>query len=262
MVYTDAWRNRAVPYAQPKLGGTVPDALHRTPEDISDLKSNWAMAPDSPPVAGTLLPTTTGDYTLDSAPGGPTFSPPGHDEGIGYGAGLSFAASVAQNDAGHLRDDGSIAARLPNPMGARDGAYHVDRYQWQVDTNGARPAGTPDVPAAAGMWQGLNTTEYPNRRVGHRITRWRDRVYERRTWGVEFRPIIVPNAYTAPTLNPVTNGNQYTSPYGGAESVQVRVVNTTSPQLRRTPAPWDQSITQDPTTMSPYADPGFSSWSL
>lgn len=246
MAYSGAWKTGA--YRQASLQGTAPALEHRQPVDFVD-NANWQNAPENPPLPPAEI-VHKGQFTLDSAPGGPTWHPPGHEFGPGYGAGLAWAVSVAQNNSYRNTDDGSVLARHTEPAVDRDGKYNVDRLQMQYDADGLRPAGTPDVPAAPGMWTGLDAGKYPNRRTGHRIMRWRDRVYERRTWGVEFRPIVVPNAYTAPGQQPYASGNQYTSPFAGAQSTQVRVVNATAPQMRRNPNPWDESITQDGTTQN------------
>jgi hypothetical protein len=245
MAYSGAWKTGA--YKQPSLQGTVPQLEHRQPVDTV-VNANWQNAPQNPPLPPEEI-VHQGDFTLDSAPGGPTWIPGGHDFGPGYGAGLSWAAAMAQNNAYRNTDDGSIEARSTEPVVAFDGEYHVDRLQMQYGGNLA-PAGTPDLPAAPGMAQGLNTAEYPNRRVGHYIPRWRDRVYLRRNWNVEFRPIVVPNAYTAPKQQPYADGNPYTSPYAAAQTTQVRVVNTVAPQTRRNPDPWDESITTDGTSVN------------
>jgi hypothetical protein len=256
--YSGTWRSRA--YRPPSLQGDVPNVNHLQPEK-EDTPPNWAQSPATIP-AETGIMETREIYSVDAAPGGPTYDPPSHSEGVGFGAGLSWAASQAQNDSAHMTDDGSIAARLPNPMGERDGTYHAERSQLLLEPAGLAPAGTPDLPPAAGMWQGLNAAEYPNRMTGHRRWSWRDRVYERRTWSVEFPAVTTPNAYTAPDSSPVADGNAYTSPYAAAQSTQVRVVNTTAPQLRRTPGAWDQSITSDGTEYVPYQEPAFQSWGL
>lgn len=253
MGFSGAWRTGS--YTRPPLQGTVPDHSHREPSQ-HDTGRNWQRAPRGP----VLMPTDQVDhdsYTLDSAGGGLPWNPPGPHEGVGFGAGLSFAASSAQNDAAHLTDDGSYIPRAWQPAVERDGTYHVDRTQLQVD-----PAGIGS-PGWIELQRGLNPAAYPNRRTGHRIARWRDREYLRRTWDVEFRPIVTPNAYTAPALGAVSERNQYVSPFPDSVAAPVRVVNTTAPQMRRTPAPWDESITQDGASSgAPYSDPSFHSWGL
>lgn len=257
MAYSGAWKSGA--YKQPSLQGTVPQLEHRQPVD-HPTNANWQNAPANPPVTPAEI-VSQGEFTLNSAPGGPTWTPGGRDFGPGYGAGLSWAASMAQNNAFRNTDDGSAEIRGTHPVVAFDGTYHVDRIQMEYGGNLA-PAGTPDIPSAPGMSQGLNVAEYPNRRVGHYIPRWRDRVYLRRNWNVEFRPIVVPNAFTAPAQQPYVAGNQYTSPFAAAQSTQVRVVNTTAPQMRRNPDPWDESITTDGTATNVAAIPdyGFASF--
>jgi|SRR6185312_2225329 len=251
MSYSGAWKSGA--YRQASLQGTVPALEHREPVDETD-NANWQNAPADPPIEAEIQ--HKGQFTLDAAPGGPTWAPAGHDFGPGYGAGLSWAVSMAQNNTYRHTDDGSVRARHTEPAVDRDGEYHVDRIQMEYGGNLA-PAGTPDLPAAPGMSQGLDTAKYPNRHVGHYIPRWRDRVFQRRDWGVEFRPVVVPNAYVAPEQLPYQAGNQYTSPYAGAQSTRVRVVNATAPQMRRTPSPWDESITQDGTTQNVSSLPNY-----
>ncbi len=262
MGYSKAWMSGA--YRQPGIAAPR-DPNHSQPEkDAGPL--NWAQ-PTGHAVPEQAITESPDIYALDSSQGGLIYNPPGHDEGVGYGAGLSWAAASAQADAAHLHDDGSMAQRLWNAPTERDGQYHVDRYQWAPDDSpgGALyPAGMPDLPPSPGMWQGLNREQYPNRRVGHRITRWMDRSYARRDWGVEFRPVIVPNAYTAPPQPAVVSNNQYTSPFGAAQNANVRLVTLIAPQTRRAPAPWDEAIRVDGTAASPYtaADSGFQSWGL
>lgn len=257
--YTGVWRSQA--YKRPPLQGNVPEAGHSQPQDQEDQKPNWTQTAAQQPIETGIMENRE-FWSIDMAPGGPVYEPPSHSEGVGYGAGLTDAASQAQNESARMTDDGSIAARLPNPMGARDGVYHTSREQLLLDAAGLAPAGTPDIPSAPGMWQGLNAAEYPNRMTGHRRWSWRDRSWPRRDWQVEYPPIITPNAYTAPDTYAIENGNSYTSPYAAAQTTQVRVVNATAPQMRRTPDAWDQSITSDGTEYAPFEDPAFQSWGL
>ncbi len=251
MGYSRAWSTR--PYQQPAMVGTL-DPQHRQPTG-EDAGQNWQAAPAAPP----LTPPDQVDdaaFSLDAAAGGYPWNPPGHSQGVGFGAGLSFAASSAQNDAARNTPDGSYLPRVWQPAVDRDGEYHVDRQQWHVDTAGIGSQAQVD------LGKQLNPAAYPNRRTGHYITRWRDRVYERRNWGVEFRPIVVPNAYSAPPLAALPGRSRYNSPYPDAVATNVRVVNTAAPQMRRTPKPWDQSVTQDGTVGSPWSDPSFNAWGL
>lgn len=251
MGYSKAWSSgayRQLPIASPR------NPAHLTPSD-HDVGRNWQHAPQAP----ALMPTDTidsGAFTLDSAAGGLPWTPPGHNDGVGYGAGLSFAASAAVNDAAHARNDGSVESRTWAPMGERDGAYHVDRMQLDVDVDAI---GSPGWVAHQRQ---LDRTYYPNRRTGHRIQRYRDRVFLRRTWGVQFRPIVTPNAYTAPPLTNLDTRSKYVSPYADSATRAVRTVQTTAPQTRRSPAPWDESITKDGAASSIAHDPAFVAWGL
>jgi hypothetical protein len=251
MGYRKAWANR--PYQQPGIAGPR-DPAHQNPSD-HDTGRNWQTAPDSP----AIMPADTLDeqaFTLDAAAGGYPWNPGGHEDGLGYGAGLSFAASMAQNNAARSTDDGSVVQRTWAPAADRDGDWNVDRYQWPVDPDGIGSPGWID------SQRGLSPDAYPNRRTGHRITRRRHRVFQRRSWDVEFRPIVTPNAYTAPPLTQVDERTKYVSPFPDSVAGGVRVVNTTAPQTRRTPGPWDESITQDGTVATPNAEFGFQSWGL
>lgn len=262
MGFSGAWKVGA--YRQPTIASPR-DPHHSQPETGAG-PQNWAQesgraAPDA------LVTESTQAYALDHAAGGNPVSIAPHDQGVGYGAGLSWASAQAQADAAHLKDDGSLLQRKWSAPTERDGTYHVERYQWAPDDvpgGGLYPAGMPDLPPSPGMWQGLNRAQYPNRRVGHRITRWMDRSYARRDWGVEFRPVVVPNAYTPPAQPAVSGRNQYSSPFGAAQNTQTRIVTLIAPQTRRVPGAWDQSIRQDGTASSPYTadDAGFQSWSL
>lgn len=254
MGYSGAWKTRA--YQPHDLQGTVPDVDHRRPTD-HDRNRNWQNAPEQPPLAPTEIVDHTG-YALDAAPGGLVFNPAPHDQGVGYGAGLSFNESRAENESARNTDDGSIAWRKHEPPAWFDGFYHVDRMVNPLNNDeGLRPAGTPDIPSSPGMSQGLNRAEYPNRRQGHYITRWRDRIFERRNWGVEFRPIVTPNAYTAPVQEANADRNQYVSPFGASQNANVRLVQSVAPQLRRSPTPWDESITTDGTEQNVSAIPSY-----
>jgi hypothetical protein len=250
MGLSGTWKARA--YQQPAVAGAR-DPAHAQPSQ-HDTGRNWQTAPANPAEPPREI-VDDAALTLDYAPGGPVYNPPGPSQGVGAGAGLSFAASSAQNDAAHNTDDGSYLPRATVPAAERDGTYHVDRMQNQTDVAAIGSPGWVE------QQRQLNPEYYPNRRVGHYIKRFRDRVFERRTWGVEFRPIITPNAYTAPPLSAVEQRNQYVSPYADSVATNVRVVNVTAPQLRRTPSAWDESITVDGTAQAP-ADPGFVSWGL
>jgi hypothetical protein len=251
MGYSKAWARGA--YKQPAIA-SARDPDHRSP-GTEDTGKNWQAGPSSPAV----MPVQTIDntsFSLDAAPGGIPWNPAGPDTGVGFGAGLSYAASSAQNDAARSSDDGSVSSRLWQAPADRDGQYHVDRVQLVMDDTGL------DHQAQIDLGKQLNRQAYPNRRTGHRITRWTDRVYERRNWSTEFRATITPTAYTAPPLTQVDQRSKYVSPYPDAVAANVRVMNTVGPQLRRTPKPWDQTVTQDGTASSPWADPTFTAWGL
>lgn len=263
MGYSNAWKTQAY---SPHDGIASPrDPNHSQPEAGAG-PLNWAQ-PTQHAVPDQAITEAPEIYALDSAAGGHPFSPAGHADGVGYGAGLSWAASNAQNDSAHLNNDGSMQQRLWNAPSDRDGVVRHDRYQWLPDEapgSGLRPAGMPDLPASPQMWQGLDRAQYPNRRVGHRITRWVDRSFARRDWHVEYRPVVIPNAYTPPPQPVVANRTQYSSPFPAAQNANVRLVTFVAPQSRRTPAPWDEPLRVDATAASPYAaaDSGFQSWGL
>lgn len=253
MGYSKGWA-RGV--GRPSSAGVRPiNPDHKNPQPDHPAR-NWTTAPASPNV----MPVETIDntaFSLDAAAGGLPWQPPGHNQGLGFGAGLSFAASSAQNDAARNTDDGSYLPRVWQPAVARDGQYHVHRQQLILDDAGL------DHQAQVDLGKQLNRQAYPGRRApGHRIYRTRDRVFERKTWAVSFRPIVTPNAYTAPPLSQLDDRTKYVSPYGDAVATNVRVVNTTAPQLRRTPHAWDQSVTKDGTTTNPWSGTEFQSWGI
>lgn len=253
MSYSKSW-TRGVGRAAP--AGVAPiNPDHKSPQPDHPGR-NWTLAPAAPPV----MPVETIDnnaFTLDAAAGGLPWQPPGHDQGIGFGAGLSYAASSAQNDAARSTDDGSYLPRAWQPAVDRDGAYHVHREQLVMTDTGL------DHQAQIDLGKQLNRASYPGRRApGHRIYRTRDRVFERKTWSVSFRPIVTPNAYTAPALTQMDDRTKYVSPYGDSVATTVRVVAPVAPQLRRTPHAWDQSVTQDGTAANPWSDGAFQSWGI
>lgn len=261
MAYSGAWRSGA--YKQPSLAGSVPALDHREPQDQPNSSDNWKTAPDNPP----LPPAEVIDdfaFSVDQSAGGPVFQPPKAHEtpASGVSSVRVGPGPVLPPNAAHMGDDGSYAARRYHAPVLQDGKYSNGQLQMSYDVAGLRPAGTPDLPVAPGMQQQLNPSEYPNRRVGHFFQRLTDRVFQRVQWNVEYRPVVVPNAYTATPAAASGTQNQYTSPYAPAQSTQVRVVNTVAPQMRRTPDPWDESITVDGTeqNVSAIPDYGFASF--
>lgn len=256
MAYSGAWRSGA--YKQPSLAGSIPALDHREPQDEPNSADNWKTAPDNPP----LPPVEMVDdfaFTVDQSPGGPVYLPvEGHDiQYTGVPSVRVGPGPVLPPNTVHQNDDGSYAARRYKAPVLQDGTYSNGQLQMSYDVAGLRPAGTPDLPVAPGMQQQLNPNEYPNRRVGHFFQRLTDRVFQRVQWDVEYRPVIVPNAYTATQAGPAAQQNQYTSPYAPSQTVDVRVVNTVAPQLRRTPDPWDESITVDGTEQNVAAIPDY-----
>lgn len=177
--------------------------------------------------------------------GGPIdHTPVDHNAGDGVGAGLTPAESQAENAAARSVDYNATAARRWNAPMDVDGQNVAERLQEQA------PIGQLGSMETVALHVGTNRQAYPNQVVGHRIHRWRDRVFARQVYQTDHRPLYTPNAYTPPNR---AGGNDYlVSPY--PQLGQVNTVMEKAPQLRRVPEPWGNAVIVDAVSSEPPLD--------
>lgn len=248
---------------------TVPAAQMAlvAPTDVQHLAPDPELVPGQVTwVADTLVPSLPDDMMGDQflqlpLVGGPLdMEPVSHAYGLGVGPGLSDAENRAVTGPWHAEDKGSVQSRRWQATAARDGSYNVDVVP---DEAGDTSPQTVTLRHVTGVGQ----PNSPDARTGYRIQRWRDRYIDRHMWGAEKRPVYLRNAYVSPALPapPASPASQYTSPYpGGGWSGQWGMGTPDQlvmPQERRTPRPWDESATTDPSSRA-VADHGLGSWGL
>lgn len=258
MSYSGGWRrwvsggNAA---ASVRLHPNV-DPEHLDP-DPNTIETHWQQDTAQRSLPDELV---GGQYILPPVAGGPVdMTPETHDFGEGVGHGESTLAAQDERGRVHSEDYGSVDARRYIAADSRDGAWHVDVIQ------DARNAG--DSPAQLERKRtGVEGVNDPGARLAQRIWRWRDRWIDRHMWGVDFRPSLIRNAYSAPNAAAQGNGDQYTSPaplYGWSGQAgigtpdQFRVA-----QVRRVPRPWDEEMATDGTGTGGVTTDGLTVWGL
>ena len=173
-----------------------------------------------------------------------------HTSGDGVGAGLTDAQSQAQNAAARSIDYGATEARRWAAPQDVDGQNIAERLAE------ADPVGELGSMRTVDLHVGTNKEAYPNTRPGSRIHRWRDRVFDRRTFVTDHRPLYTPNAWTAP--NQPGGNSQYVSPYPLLGQVNTVIVQ--APQLRRVPQGWGEPVTTDGSETPLYAEAALDVW--
>ncbi len=240
------------------LVGTAPDPAHAVSAGHDVLyganpgPESWEQQFTSPGVPGDVLGEGT-NYADARGGGGPVDrTPVDHTTGVGTGAGLTDKQSSDQNEYWHEVDYGATEAR---------------RWNAPMDVDGHNVAERVTEPDPIGLMGSLNTVElkfgtnkeaYPNTRPGSRIHRWRDRVYDRRTFTTDHRPLYTPNAWTAP--NQPGGDSQYVSPYPLLGQVNTVIVQ--APQVRRVPQGWGEPVTTDGSEAPLYAESSLDVWGL
>ncbi len=184
-----------------------------------------------------------GEYGRLTGGGGPVDATPvDHTTGIGVGAGLPLGASEAQNEAWHEVDYGATAARRWQAPESADGHQVTERLTQPV------PIGELGSPGFTESRIGTSPVSYPNaQRTGSRMHFWRDRVFDRRTFTTDHRPLYTPNAYDAPAV-PAGN-SQYTSPF--PQLGHVHTLLQQAPQQRRQPPGAGDAVVTDGTGVLP-----------
>ena len=259
MAFSATWNRKPVATNRALLG-TAPDPAHSVVSAHDQEYSANYPRPESwvstTPVSGAVagMEDETSVYTLpQSVIGGPVdYTPVDHTTGDGVGAGLKPGESEDQNASWRETDYNATAARRWNAPGVVDYENVAERLQE------AEPIGQMGSPQTVALHVGTNKESYPNTSTGHRIHRWRDRVFWRETYTTDHRPMYVPNAFnTEVNRAPGTGG--YVSPY--PQQGHVNTVMEKPPQLRRPPVPWGSAVTMDGMTdPMVYADPPLDVW--
>lgn len=256
MAFNASWDRKR--YASNRaLIGTAPDPAHATAAphdalyDANPGPESWETQFSTPGVPDQLVGAHT-VYAGQVGGGGPIDNTPvDHTTGVGGGAGLTPEHSAAQNESWHAQDYGATDARRWASPVSSDGVNVVERLAE------ADPIGELGSLGTVELHVGTNKAAYPNTRPGHRIHYWRDRVFDRRTFTTDHRPLYTPNAFTAPERP--GGAGQYTSPYPSLG--QVNTVMEKAPQLRRAPQSWGEPVTTDGTE-SFHADVPLDVWGM
>ena len=200
-----------------------------------------------------------GQYLQPPVAGGPLdYTPESHDVGTGVGHGDPVLVAQDRRGVEHSEDYGAVDARRYIAADSRDGAWHVDVIP-DTAGHGASPG------QLARKVTGVEGSDDQFARSGRRIWRWRDRFIDRHMWGVDFRPALIRNAYSAPQTGVQDNGDQYTSPAPLMAANGQAGIGTPDKfryaQVRRIPRPWDEELAIDGTTSGQTAD-GLTVWGL
>jgi hypothetical protein len=258
MAFSPSW-NVKKQVGNRALIGTAPDPLHGTQSTHDYQQSSnggiepWMSQVTDPGTSDVLVGEGT-DYDNLSGGGGPVdYTPIDHTFGDGVGAGLTDGQSQDENAAWRGTDLNATAARRWSAPPPSDGPLHAERLQQPASIG---LAGSPETML---LQYGTNPEAYPNGQTnGHRIWRWRDRVFDRRTYTPDHRPLYTPNAYSAPDV-PAGSG-PYTSP--SPQMGQVNVLMEKAPQLRRTPTNWSDPVVTDPTSNVGYVEAPLDVWGM
>lgn len=218
------------------------DPEHLTPtEDDPDRYGNalWQeSAPGAPYLPDDMVAVPVGSPV---GGGGPVdHTPEDHSYGVGVSPGLTQAESRALMLPWHEDDQGAVAARQWQPTTDRqpgEGPHAAVLY----DTPGDGDSPETLQYERTGVGQSID----PFARVGKRIKRWWDRYIDMHRYGVEYRPMVIRNAYTGREQPPVPDGTQLDSPWPTPGPFRATADAFVNPQLRRTPSPWDEPLTTD-----------------
>lgn len=253
--YTGAWKRATTDNATVRLKPDQdPEHANPTP-NLGPV--NWVADTIVPMIPAewlgeqyTQLPTMT--YVMDE-------TPRDHADGGGVGHGMDTIEAQDERTYEHGVDYGATEARRWSPANTREGSYTVT-----VIEDNANEGNSPGYPQMR-YDRGVGIGSDPHARVGKRIARWRDRTIDMHRWDAEGRASVARYAYSAPDQQAQTNGNQYTSPEplyadkqgaNGIGSPDQFVV----PMARRSPRPWDESMTAD--GVNPSNAYGLTSWGL
>lgn len=168
-------------------------------------------------------PTHAGVGPVNHTPLDPEFG-----TGVGHGQTIEEAQEVRTE--WMSLDYGAVAAHEWQPLTDRDGSPTAVLIE---DT-----PGDGDSPQTLQLERtGVGQPNDPFARVGKRLQRAWQRVWDMHRWDVELRPTYARNAYEQPNQPPVATGGQYDSPYASLAwmSTQDRFVH---PQTRRSPTLW------------------------
>lgn len=257
MAYSGGWRRWvANASGQPVRLEPPIDAQHLDPAD-NTMPVHWEQDTAQYPLPDELV---GGQYIQPPVAGGPLdYTPVSHDVGSGVRPGDSPRQAQIVRGIDHEQDYGAVQARRYAPADSRDGAWHVDIID-DTRNGGASPRQLDRKVT------GIEGSDDAYARTGRRIWRWRDRFIDRHMWGVDFRPALIRNAYTAPQSGPQSNGDQYTSPAplmtsGGTDGIgtgdKFRLA-----QVRRVPRPWDEELATDGTAYQSTTTDGLTVWGL
>jgi len=258
MAFSPSWNVKQIA-SNRALVGTAPDPLHGTLSTHDYVQSNnagtesWmSQVPD--PGTVSLVVGEGSNYDDAQGGGGPVdYTPVSHEFGTGPGAALTPEVSQAQNAAMREEDFNATAAHRWTAPQDVDGRQITERLAEQV------PVGEMGSPGLTDAHIGTSPVSYPNaQRTGHRMHFWRDRVFDRRTFTTDHRPLYTPNAYSAPNV-PAGSG-QYSSPF--PQLGHVNVLMEQAPQLRRTPTSWSDAVVTDPTSKVSYVEPPLDVWGM
>jgi hypothetical protein len=224
--YVGAWRTlNAIPHTNVDLTGSVPAINHSTMASEQPL----GIQQTSPPL---LFPSQdNGVYVTDYVTSiGPVSTEPlSHAYGMGTDAALPANVARSVDVASHSTDYGTVAERRTLTPVTRDGNY---------STTVTEQPPTPVGSMASVALQNTSSPEVsPNARHAKATVRTFDRPFMRRVLGVNYRPMRVSTAYSAPSSPAVVDGNQYTSPFPTAVGNTVNNMTVIAPQTREVPSP-------------------------
>lgn len=269
--YSGAWARATRVNVQAPLTAPV-DPEHLNPQptpEFVDTSAAWQNSAPAPDLPADVL---EGDVRASLATGyGPVNNEPlDHSYGPGAGHGLTQLESQDVMLEWHEADQGAVAAHEWHPA-----------FEYGIGNPGPSSSFVPDEVGAGDSPQTLELqrTGYgqpndPGARRAQRLQRWYQRYFNRgdgvdgyHRFGVEYRALVPQYARPTPTqFASGTAASQIDQPFPSAPGyLPTPPDRFVTPQMRRTPEPWDVPLTSDGTAgtiTGAVNDYGLPSWGL
>jgi hypothetical protein len=252
MAFSGGWKRAQQTQREPMLHNPI-DPAHLQPIDEEQVW--WEDTSGSAPGMPEAVIGEQHVISPGPAKGYLDLTPQGGDFGMPAFPGFTIEEGQAVRAVAHSQDFGSVAARKYVSPKNRDGDYNIDDYSLG-DTRG-----TSDEQNEIRWNTGVDAPSDFGANKHRTIRRWRDRTIDYHFYNVEMNPSYVRTATPAREKPMVLDGrNQSMSPFAAGD-IYYQGDSFLVPTERRTPPPWDQSMTEEGIAES-GADFALGSWGL